>query len=423
MTDPRPIEEVDAAVAGLIDSEFHRQLSGIQLIASENFASRAVMEASGSVFTNKYAEGYPGRRYYEGTVHTDEVEQLAIERAKELFGAEYANVQPHSGSQANMAAYFALLDAGDTIMGMSLDHGGHLTHGSHVNFSGRLFNFVAYGLDPETELLDMEAVRATALESRPKLIVAGYSAYSRDLDYDAYRSIADEVGALLLVDAAHFIGLVAGRALPNPMAWADVVTATTHKALRGPRGGLILAKEEHAKAIDSAIFPGFQGGAMFSQIAGKAVSFLEASTDEFQDYAGQIIKNARTLAAALAQGGLRVVSGGTDNHLMLLDLRSIDEDLTGKEAATLLDGVGITLNRNAIPNDPRTPFVTSGLRIGTPSVTTCGMREGEMERLGELILQALHERGDDAALKEVGAGVEELVAAFPPYPKGFPGHV
>lgn len=423
MTDPRSIGEVDATVADLIQSEFHRQRSGIQLIASENFASRAVMEASGSVFTNKYAEGYPGRRYYEGTVHTDAIEQLAIDRAKELFSAEYANVQPHSGSQANMAAYFALLEAGDTIMGMSLDHGGHLTHGSQVNFSGRLFNFVSYGLDPESELLDMEAVRATALENRPKLIVAGYSAYSRHLDYDAFRSIADEVGALLLADAAHFIGLVAGQAMPNPMAWADVVTATTHKALRGPRGGLILAKEEHAKVIDSAIFPGFQGGAMFSQIAGKAVAFLEASTPEYQDYAEQIIKNAKTLSNGLSDGGLRVVSGGTDNHLMLLDLRSIDEELTGKEAATLLDGVGITLNRNAIPNDPRTPFVTSGLRIGTPSVTTCGMREGEMERVGELILQALAKRNDDTALKEVAEGVEELVAAFPPYPAGFPGHV
>ena len=423
MTDPRPIGEVDPAVATLIESEFDRQRRGIQLIASENFVSRAVMEASGSVFANKYAEGYPGRRYYEGTVHTDEVEQLAIDRAKELFEAEYANVQPHSGSQANIAAYFAFLEAGDTIMGMSLDHGGHLTHGSHVNFSGRLFNFVAYGLDPETELLDMEAVRAAALESRPKLIVAGYSAYSRHLDYDAFRSIADEVDAVLLVDAAHFIGLVAGQALPNPMAWADVVTATTHKALRGPRGGLILAKEEHAKAIDSAIFPGFQGGAIFSQIAGKAVNFLEASTVEFQGYAEQIIKNAKTLATTLAEGGLRVVSGGTDNHLILLDLRSIDEELTGKEAATLLDSIGITLNRNAIPNDPRPPFVTSGLRMGTPSVTTCGMREGEMERLGELILQALQGRGDDTALKEVGVGAEELVAAFPPYPDGFPGHV
>ena len=419
----RSLREVDPEVADALRHETERQSSGLELIASENFVSEAVLETMGSVFTNKYAEGYPGRRYYGGCEFVDVAETMAIDRAKDLFGCSYVNVQPHSGSQANMAAYFALLDAGDTIMGMSLDHGGHLTHGSRVNFSGRLFDFVPYGLDPESELLDMEAVRATALESRPKLIVAGYSAYSRHLDYDAYRSIADEVGALLLVDAAHFIGLVAGRALPNPMAWADVVTATTHKALRGPRGGLILAKEEHAKAIDSAIFPGFQGGAMFSQIAGKAVSFLEAFTGEFRDYAGQIIKNAKTLAAILAQGGLRVVSGGTDNHLMLLDLRSVDEDLTGKEAATLLDDVGITLNRNAIPNDPRTPFVTSGLRIGTPSVTTCGMREGEMERVGELILQALSQRTDDAALKEVAAGVEELVAAFPPYPDGFPGHV
>jgi glycine hydroxymethyltransferase len=422
MTDPRSIADVDPVVADLVKAEVNRQQGGIQLIASENFASRAVMEASGSVFTNKYAEGYPRRRYYEGCQVTDEVEQLAIDRAKELFAAAHANVQPHSGSQANMAAYFAVLEAGDTIMGMSLDHGGHLTHGSHVSFSGILFDFVSYGLNPETELIEMDEVRRLALEHRPKMIVAGYSAYSRHLDYEAFRAIADEVGAIFLVDAAHFIGLVAGKAMPNPMEFADIVTATTHKAMRGPRGGMILSTEEYAKAIDKAVFPGYQGGAIFSQIAGKAVAFHEAMTPEYQEYAAQIIRNAQVLAGRLQDGGLRVVSGGTDNHLMLLDLRSLDEELTGKEAAVMLDEVGITLNRNAIPNDPRPPFVTSGLRIGTPSVTTAGMREGEMERLGDLILQTLTAR-DDAVIKEVTEGVAELVAAFPPYPADFPGHV
>jgi glycine hydroxymethyltransferase len=423
MTDPRSVSDVDPAVAELIQSELTRQQSGIQLIASENFASRAVMEASGSVFTNKYAEGYPRRRYYEGCEFTDQVEQLAIDRAKELFEAQFANVQPHSGSQANMAAYFAVLEAGDTIMGMSLDHGGHLTHGSHVSFSGVLFDFVSYGLDPESERIEMDEVRKLALEHQPKMIVAGYSAYSRHLDYEAFRAIADEVGAIFLVDAAHFIGLVAGKAMPNPMDYADIVTATTHKAIRGARGGLILSKEEYGKAINKAVFPGYQGGAIFSQIAGKAVAFHEAMQPEFQEYADQVVRNAQALAGTLQAGGLRVVSGGTDNHLMLLDLRSLDEELTGKEAAVVLDGVGITLNRNAIPNDPRPPFVTSGLRIGTPSVTTCGMREGEMERLGSLILETIAKRGDEAALREVAAGVSELVAAFPPYPADFPGHV
>jgi glycine hydroxymethyltransferase len=423
MTDPRSVSDVDPAVAELIQSELTRQQTGIQLIASENFASRAVMEASGSVFTNKYAEGYPRRRYYEGCEFTDQLEQLAIDRAKELFAAEFANVQPHSGSQANMAAYFAVLEAGDTIMGMSLDHGGHLTHGSHVSFSGALFNFVSYGLDPESERIEMDEVRKAAIEHRPKMIVAGYSAYSRHLDYEAFRSIADEVGAIFLVDAAHFIGLVAGKAMPNPMDYADIVTATTHKAIRGARGGLILSKEEYGKAINKAVFPGYQGGAIFSQIAGKAVAFHEAMTPEYQEYAAQVIRNAQALAGTLQDGGLRVVSGGTDNHLMLLDLRSLDEELTGKEAAVVLDGVGITLNRNAIPNDPRPPFVTSGLRIGTPSVTTSGMREGEMERLGALILDTIAKRTDESALKEVADGVAELVAAFPPYPADFPGHV
>jgi glycine hydroxymethyltransferase len=322
----------------------------------------------------------------------------------------------------NMGAYFGVLEAGDTIMGMSLDHGGHLTHGSHVSFSGTLFNFVSYGLDPETERINMDDVRRLAVEQQPKMIVAGYSAYSRHLDYEAFRSIADEIGAILLVDAAHYIGLVAGKAMPNPMEYADIVTATTHKAIRGARGGLILTRAEYAKAIDKAVFPGYQGGAIFSQIAGKAVAFHEAMTPEYREYAAQVIRNAQALAGTLQAGGLRVVSGGTDNHLMLLDLRSLDEELTGKEAAVVLDGVGITLNRNAIPNDPRPPFVTSGLRIGTPSVTTAGMREGEMERLGGLILDTLTRRQDETVLKEVADGVAELVAAFPPYPAGFVGH-
>jgi len=423
MTDPRSVSDVDPDVADLIQAELDRQQAGIQLIASENFASRAVMQASGSVFTNKYAEGYPGRRYYEGCQITDQIEQLAIDRAKDLFAAPYANVQPHSGSQANMAAYFAVLEAGDTIMGMSLDQGGHLTHGSHVSFSGVLFNFVSYGLDPETERIEMDDVHRLAVEHQPKMIVAGYSAYSRHLDYPTFRAIADEIGAILLVDAAHFIGLVAGKAMPNPMEYADIVTATTHKAMRGARGGLILSKEEYGKAINKAVFPGYQGGAIFSQIAGKAVAFHEAMSPEYREYAAQIIRNARALATTLQAGGLRVVSGGTDNHLMLLDLGSLDDELTGKEAALILDGVGITLNRNSIPNDPRPPFVTSGLRIGTPSVTTCGMREGEMERLGALILETLTKREDAVALKQIAGGVAELVAAFPPYPADFPGHV
>lgn len=423
MIDPRPIEEVDAAVADLISSDVARQNSHIHLIASENFASPAVMQASGSVFTNKYAEGYPGRRYYEGCAVVDEVEELARERAKALFGAEYANVQAHSGAQANMAVYFATLQPGDTVLGMRLDQGGHLTHGSPVSFSGRLYDFVAYGVDPDTELIDMDEVRRLAREHRPKLVLAGYSAYSRELDYEAFRSIADEVEALFVVDAAHFIGLVAGGAFPNPVPHADIVTATTHKALRGPRGGLILAREEYGKAIDKAVFPEAQGGALFNQIAAKAVCFHEAAQPAFREYAAQIVANARALAGRLDGAGLRVVSGGTDNHMFLTDLRSIDEELTGKEAAILLDGLGITLNRNAIPFDPRPPFVTSGLRMGTPAATTQGMGEGDMEQVGDLLVRGLRERHDQVALKEVEKAVRELAGRFPAYPEGFPGHV
>jgi len=423
MIDLAPIESADAEVAGLIRRDLERQNTHIHLIASENFASPAVMAASGSVFTNKYAEGYPGRRYYEGCSVVDEIENLAIDRAKALFGAEHANVQPHSGAQANMGVYLSLLEPGDKVLGMRLDQGGHLTHGSPVNFSGQYYRFVAYGVDPATEIIDMDDVRRLALEERPKMILAGYSAYSRHMDYAAFRSIADEVGAVLLVDAAHFIGLVAGRAYPNPFPYADVVTATTHKALRGPRGGMILSTEEYAKQIDKAIFPGGQGGPIISQIAAKAVCFQEAATPAFQTYASQIISNASTMADAMVGEGVRVVSGGTDNHLFLVDLRSIDEELTGREAARFLDGVGITLNFNTIPNDPRPPFRASGLRIGTPAMTTQGMKEDQAAEVARLIATALRSRGDDTVVSAVATRVRQLAAEFPPYPSDFPGHV
>jgi len=423
MTDLRPIEVSDPEVAALIKADVIRQDSHIHLIASENFASRAVMQASGSVFTNKYAEGYPRRRYYEGCQLVDEVEDLARQRAMNLFEAEHANVQPHSGSQANMATYFATIQPGDTVLGMRLDQGGHLTHGSPVSFSGRLYNFVAYGVDPETEIIDMDEVRRLALEHRPKMVLAGYSAYSKRLDYEAFRDIADEVGAVFVVDAAHFIGLVAGGAYPNPVPHADIVTATTHKALRGPRGGLILSKEEFAKVIDKAVFPTVQGGALFNQIAAKAVCFREASTPAYREYAHQVVRNAQTMAQRLTSLGLRIVSGTTENHMFLVDVRSVDDELTGKEAATLLDDLGITLNRNAIPFDPRSPFITSGIRIGTPSVTTQGMKETEVEHVADLIARALRERRDDVALKEVKDAAEVLASRFPPYEASFPGHV
>ncbi len=423
MIDSAPIESVDAEVAGLIRRDLERQNSHIHLIASENFASPAVMAASGSVFTNKYAEGYPGRRYYEGCAVVDEIENLAIERAKSLFGAEHANVQPHSGAQANMGVYLSLLEPGDKVLGMRLDQGGHLTHGSPVNFSGQYYRFVAYGVDPGSEIIDMDEVRRLALEERPKLVLAGYSAYSRHLDYEAFRSIADEIGAIFLVDAAHFIGLVAGGAYPNPVPFADVVTATTHKALRGPRGGMILSTEQYAKQIDKAIFPGGQGGPIISQIAAKAVCFHEAATPAFQAYAAQIVANASAMAEAMMGEGVRVVSGGTDNHLFLVDLRSIDEELTGRDAARFLDGVGITLNFNTIPNDPRPPFRASGLRIGTPAMTTQGMKEEQATEIARLIATALRSRGDDTVVSAVSSRVRELAGQFSPYPADFAGHV
>ncbi len=423
MTDMTPLSEADPTLAALIRDDVDRQRSKIQLIASENFVSYAMMQASGSVLANKYSEGYPGRRYYEGCEVVDAVETLAIDRAKALFGADHANVQSHSGSQANMAAYLAVLDPGDTILGMRLDQGGHLTHGSPVNFSGQLFNFVAYGLDEETELIDFDNVRALALEHRPKLIVAGYSSYSRIIDWAKFREIADEVGALLLVDIAHIIGLVAGGVHPSPVPHADIVTATTHKALRGPRGGLILCREEHAKAIDKAVFPYAQGGAINHQIAGKALCFKQAATPEFAAYATQIIRNASVLADTMTTAGARIVSGGTENHMFLTDLRSIDEDLSGKEAATLLDEMGVTLNRNSIPFDPRSPFVTSGIRIGTPSVTTAGMMQEQMITLGTAIVEILRKRNDANVLDQLRTSVAELADAFPAYPADFNGHV
>ncbi|MDX1691691.1 MAG: serine hydroxymethyltransferase [Acidimicrobiia bacterium] len=423
MTDLRPLAEVDPEIERLIAADAERQRTHVHLIASENFTSRAVMTASGSVFTNKYSEGLPGKRYYEGCAVVDEMEALARERAMGLFGAEHVNVQPHSGAQANMAVYFAFLDPGDTVLGMRLDHGGHLTHGSHVNFSGKLYHFEDYGVDPETEYVNMEDVRARAHEVRPKIIVAGYSAYSRILDWAAFREIADEVGALLMVDAAHIIGLIAGDAHPNPVPHADFVTATTHKALRGPRGGMVLCRSEYGDAVDKGVFPDAQGGSINNQIAAKAVAFREAATDDYRAYAAQIVANASAMADQMQADGVRIVAGGTDNHLFLVDLRSIDEDLTGRDAAKLLDQVGITLNFNTIPNDPRPPYRASGLRIGLPAATTCGMEEAEVARVGTLVARALRARDDAGALRVVEKEIRDLAAAFPAYPADFPGHV
>lgn len=423
MVNDAPLSESDPAVAELIARDVDRQRTHVHLIASENFVSRAVMEASGSVLTNKYSEGYPGKRYYEGCEVVDDVENLARERAQALFGAEYVNVQPHSGAQANMGVYFGLLRPGDKILGMSLDQGGHLTHGSPVNFSGLLYDFVAYGVDPDSETIDMAAVRNLAIEQRPKMIVAGYSAYSRLIDWAAFRQIADEVEALFVVDAAHIIGLIAGGAHPNPVPHAHVVTATTHKAMRGARGGMIMAEERFGQALDKGVFPNAQGGPLNNHIAGKAVCFGEAATQEYRDYAAQVVANADAMAAGVMDEGVRVVSGGTDNHMFLMDLRSIDEDLTGREAARVMYSVGITINFNTIPFDPRPPYRASGLRVGLPAATTCGMREAEVDRLGRMMTRALRGRDDAAVLDEVRTAVTALAAEFPPYPAGFPGHV
>lgn len=403
-------------VVDMTAREVERQNSALQLIASENFASPAVMAATGSVFTNKYSEGYPGRRYYGGNQVVDEVESLAIERVMSLFGAEFANVQAHSGANANMAVYQALLEPGDTVLGLSLDHGGHLTHGSPVNASGLMYNFVAYQVTKADERLDYEAISELAHKHKPKLIVAGATAYPRIIDPEPFRRIADEVGALLMFDAAHIAGLIAGGVHPNPVPLADIVTFTTHKTLRGPRGGCIVAKESLGKALNKAIFPGQQGGPQEHSIAAKAIAFAEAATPEFAAYSAQIVSNASALAQGLASEGFRLVSGGTDNHLLLVDLRSFDEDLTGKEAQIVLDEAGITLNRNSIPDDPRSPFVTSGLRIGTPAVTTQGMKEAEMTSISQLIARALRDRADSAAIAEIREDVRALCLPYSPYP-------
>lgn len=408
----------DPEISAAIDMELARQQDHLELIASENFTSRAVLEAQGSVLTNKYAEGYPGKRYYGGCEHVDVVEQLAIDRAKALFGAVHANVQAHSGAQANMAAYFATLRPGDTVLGMNLAHGGHLTHGSPVNFSGQLYRIVAYGVDPATERLDLDQVRKLAIEHRPRLIVAGASAYPRLIDFAAFRAIADEVGALLLVDMAHIAGLVATGLHPSPIPHAQITTTTTHKTLRGPRGGLVLCGEEHAKAIDKAVFPGVQGGPLMHVIAAKAVALLEASQSSFATYQRQVLANARALADGLQEAGLRLVSGGTDNHLMLVDLRSVN--LTGKEANALLDEVGITVNKNAIPNDPQSPFVTSGIRIGTPAMTTRGLKEPQMQELARAIATLLADPGSEALRVRTRAWVQEICRTFPLYSQSAP---
>ena len=405
----------DDELFAVIDREQTRQNTTLQLIASENFASPAVLAASGSVLTNKYAEGYPGKRYYGGNVHVDEAEDLARERVKALFGADHANVQPHAGANANMAAYLAVLEPGDTVLGMRLDQGGHLTHGSPVNFSGRLYDFVSYGVTPSDERIDMDEVRDRAQAHHPKLIVAGATAYPRIIEPAPLREIADEVGALLMFDAAHIAGLIAGGVHPNPVPYCDIVTFTTHKTLRGPRGACILSTAEYATAIDKAVFPGLQGGPLEHHIAAKAVAFREATDPSFAAYARQIVANARALAEALSGHGFRLVSGGTDNHLLLVDLRTFDEDLTGAEAQTVLDRAGITLNKNTVPDDPRSPFVTSGVRIGTPSTTTQGMAEPEMERIAELIVRTLKGRDGDSVVDAVRAEVAELCSRFTPY--------
>ncbi|MBV29861.1 MAG: serine hydroxymethyltransferase [Actinobacteria bacterium] len=407
----------DTEVQELIEAERYRQGSSLQLIASENFASPAVMAAAGSPFTNKYSEGYPSRRYYGGNVHVDKVEQLAIDRVKSLFGSEHANVQPHSGSSANAAVYMALLDIGETVLGMSLDHGGHLTHGSGVNFSGKLYNFISYGLTEGDERIDYAEMQRIAREHRPKLIVAGATAYSRKIDPEPFRDICDEIGAYFMFDAAHIAGLIAGGQHPNPVPFADVVTFTTHKTLRGARGGCILSTSDLAKKIDSAVFPGTQGGPLEHAIAAKAVGFHEALDPAFKTYTKRIVENANVLASELTECGFRLVSGGTDNHLLLVDLRTFDADLTGKAAQETLDFGGVTLNRNSIPNDSRSPFITSGIRMGTASVTTQGMGPDEMVMIANMIARILRAKSDEEKIRNVRSEIEELCASFPPYPE------
>ncbi len=406
----------DEELFAIIQRERERQNTTLQLIPSENFASREVLEATGSVLTNKYSEGYPGKRYYGGNQIIDEVEELSRDRCCRLFGADHANVQPHSGASANLAVYLAMLEPGDTVLGMRLDQGGHLTHGSPVNVSGRLYHFVSYGVTESDERIDLDQLASLAEEHRPKMIVAGATAYSRILDPEPIRKIADSVGALFVFDAAHVAGLIAGGVHPNPVGIADIVTFTTHKTLRGPRGGCIVSREELGTAIDKSVFPGLQGGPLEHVIAAKAVAFWEASQPSFKEYAAQVVRNAQALARALAAEGLRIVSGGTDNHLMLVDLRPFDPDLTGKAAQEVLDRAGITCNKNQIPGDARSPFVTSGLRLGSPAMTTAGMGEAEMGQIASFIARVLREPGNDAELASVREEVVTLCSKFSPYP-------
>ncbi len=408
------LQEQDSQVFKAIQQELGRQRGKIELIASENFVSEAVMEAQGSVLTNKYAEGYPAKRYYGGCEYVDIVEDLARDRAKQIFGAEHANVQPHSGAQANMAVYFTILNPGDTVLGMNLSHGGHLTHGSPVNFSGVLYNFVEYGVDEKTHLINYEDVRQKAIDAKPKLIVAGASAYPREIDFKKFREIADEVGAYLMVDMAHIAGLVAAGLHPSPVPYADFVTTTTHKTLRGPRGGMILCREEFAKKIDKSIFPGIQGGPLMHVIAAKAVAFGETLQENFKDYAKNIIENAKRLGESLEKEGLTLVSGGTDNHLLLIDVRSAG--LTGKVAEKVLDDIGITVNKNTIPFDPESPFVTSGIRIGTAAVTSRGFGLEDMDEIGAIIGLALKNPEDEVSLKEAAERVAALSGKYELYP-------
>ncbi|HDF7787459.1 serine hydroxymethyltransferase [Staphylococcus aureus] len=408
------ITKQDKVIAEAIEREFQRQNSNIELIASENFVSEAVMEAQGSVLTNKYAEGYPGRRYYGGCEFVDVTESIAIDRAKALFGAEHVNVQPHSGSQANMAVYLVALEMGDTVLGMNLSHGGHLTHGAPVNFSGKFYNFVEYGVDKDTERINYDEVRKLALEHKPKLIVAGASAYSRTIDFKKFKEIADEVNAKLMVDMAHIAGLVAAGLHPNPVEYADFVTTTTHKTLRGPRGGMILCKEEYKKDIDKTIFPGIQGGPLDHVIAAKAVAFGEALENNFKTYQQQVVKNAKVLAEALINEGFRIVSGGTDNHLVAVDVKG-SIGLTGKEAEETLDSVGITCNKNTIPFDQEKPFVTSGIRLGTPAATTRGFDEKAFEEVAKIISLALKNSKDEEKLQQAKERVAKLTAEYPLY--------
>lgn len=412
------LQQTDPEVFSAIEKETRRLEGNLELIASENVVSEAVLEAQGCVMTNKYAEGYPGKRYYGGCEHVDEVESLAIARAKELFGADHANVQPHSGSQANMTVYLSVLKPGDTYLGMNLAHGGHLSMGSPVNFSGFIYNVIPYGVAEKTETIDYDEVEKLAKQHRPKLIIAGASAYPRIIDYPRFRKIADEVGALMMVDMAHIAGLVAAGLHPSPVPCADFVTTTTHKTLRGPRGGMVLCKVEHAKTVDSRVFPGMQGGPLMHVIAAKAVALKEALSPDFKVYQQQVVKNAKGLAHKLMTSGFRLTSDGTDNHLMLLDLRK--SELTGKVAQETLDKARITVNKNGVPFDTRSPFVTSGIRIGTPAVTTRGMKEAEMDIIGGLIARVLHHIGDESVVKAVGEEVGALCKKFPVYPHRLP---